>query len=63
MDSKTKRKPWSDVETQALLQEAIEMRIFRYLDGKKHKNKEVSGNRCTKACLMLLTCAINNNTL
>ena len=60
--SQKKRKRWSDAETQALLQEAIEMRIFRHIDGKKHKNKDVSGNRCTNACLMLLTCAISNNT-
>ena len=39
----TKKKHWSNEETIVLLQEAIDMQIIRYIDGKKHKNKEVSG--------------------
>ena len=40
----TKKKHWSNEETIVLLQEAIDMRVFRYIDGKNHKNKEVSGH-------------------
>ena len=43
MENKNKRKKsWKEEEVRALLEEALEMRIYQHIDGKRHKNKDVS---------------------